>query len=198
MLVKGRGDLVETALAVAVKEYTTAVEIIEGPLMSGMNEVGRLFANGELFLPQVVKSAKIMKDAVSYLQPLMEKEEASGQKYSGKIIMATVKGDVHDIGKNIVDVVLRCNGFNVIDLGVMVPSDVIIDRAIEEKADIIGLSGLITPSLDEMCNVARLAEERGLSIPLMVGGATASAVHTAVKIAPEYSGIVAYTAMRQR
>lgn len=193
MLVKGRGDLIETLLAVAVKEYITAVEIIEGPLMAGMNEVGRLFANGELFLPQVVKSAKIMKDAVSYLQPLMEKEEASGQNYSGKIIMATVKGDVHDIGKNIVDVVLRCNGFNVIDLGVMVPADVIIDRAIEEKADIIGLSGLITPSLDEMCSVARLAEERGLSIPLMVGGATASAVHTAVKIAPEYSGIVAYT-----
>ena len=156
--------------------------------MDGMSVVGELFGSGRMFLPQVVKSARVMKKAVAYLTPFMEaeKETADGPQYRGTIVMATVKGDVHDIGKNIVGVVLRCNNFEVIDLGVMVPADKILDTALEKKADIVGLSGLITPSLDEMVHVAREMQRRGMTIPLLIGGATTSAKHTAVKIAPSY------------
>ncbi len=167
--------------------------VIEGPLMDGMSVVGDLFGSGKMFLPQVVKSARVMKKAVAHLTPYMEAEkaalEASGQvvKAQGKIILATVKGDVHDIGKNIVGVVLACNNYEVIDMGVMVPSEKILERARAEKADIIGLSGLITPSLDEMVHVAKEMERQGFTIPLLVGGATTSRAHTAIKVAPHYS-----------
>ena len=158
--------------------------------MAGMNVVGDLFGSGKMFLPQVVKSARVMKQAVAYLLPFMEQEkEASGAsqaKSAGKIVMATVKGDVHDIGKNIVGVVLQCNNYEVIDLGVMVPAAKILETAKAEKADIIGLSGLITPSLDEMCHVAAEMEREGFDLPLLIGGATTSRVHTAVKIHPNY------------
>ena len=158
--------------------------------MDGMNVVGDLFGSGKMFLPQVVKSARVMKQAVAYLMPFMEKEKeelglAQGEP-AGKILMATVKGDVHDIGKNIVGVVLQCNNYEVIDLGVMVPAQKILDTAREMKADIIGLSGLITPSLDEMCHVAAEMEREGFDLPLLIGGATTSRVHTAVKISPNY------------
>ena len=162
--------------------------VIEGPLMDGMNIVGDLFGAGKMFLPQVVKSARVMKKAVAYLIPYIEdeKDESDNKNSSaGKIIMATVKGDVHDIGKNIVSVVLQCNNYEVIDLGVMVSAKIILDTAIEEKADIIGLSGLITPSLDEMVSIAEEMKRRNLSIPLLIGGATTSKKHTAVKISPE-------------
>ncbi|MEO0729877.1 MAG: vitamin B12 dependent-methionine synthase activation domain-containing protein, partial [Pseudomonadota bacterium] len=166
------------------------LHVIEGPLMAGMNVVGDLFGEGKMFLPQVVKSARVMKQAVAYLQPFLEEEKrASGlehQPAAGKVLMATVKGDVHDIGKNIVGVVLQCNNYEVIDLGVMVPAQTIIERAKEEQVDIVGLSGLITPSLDEMCNVAAEMERQGFNVPLLIGGATTSRVHTAVKIAPNY------------
>ena len=160
-----------------------------------MNEVGRLFGEGKLFLPQVVKSARVMKQAVSWLNPHIEAEKLAtgGASNSGKVVIATVKGDVHDIGKNIVTVIMRCNGYEVIDLGVMVAPEEIVGCAMSEKADIVALSGLITPSLEEMCNVARLMQERGLNIPLMVGGATTSELHTAVKIAPCYSAPVVHT-----
>ena len=158
--------------------------------MGGMQVVGDLFGSGKMFLPQVVKSARAMKRAVAYLEPYMEAEKLQAgyvERAQGKVVLATVKGDVHDIGKNIVGVVLGCNNYEVIDLGVMVPADRILDTAVEEGADVVGLSGLITPSLDEMVNVAREMERRGLDLPLLIGGATTSKQHTAVKIAPEYS-----------
>jgi 5-methyltetrahydrofolate--homocysteine methyltransferase len=169
------------------------LEVIEGPLMDGMNRVGDLFAAGKMFLPQVVKSARVMKQSVGYLTPFMEAEKAGQvRKANGKVVMATVKGDVHDIGKNIVGVVLQCNNYDVVDLGVMVPADRILKTAIEEKADMIGLSGLITPSLDEMVYVAQEMERTGLKLPLLIGGATTSRTHTAVKIEPGYSGSTTY------
>ncbi|MDP2154455.1 MAG: vitamin B12 dependent-methionine synthase activation domain-containing protein, partial [Sulfuricella sp.] len=171
------------------------IHVIEGPLMDGMNVVGDLFGAGKMFLPQVVKSARVMKLAVAHLVPYIEAEKAAtGQaaKAKGKIIMATVKGDVHDIGKNIVGVVLQCNNYDVVDLGVMVPAARILQDAIDEKADIIGLSGLITPSLEEMSHVAREMERLGMKLPLLIGGATTSPAHTAVKIEPHYTGPVIY------
>ena len=169
---------------------TRPLDVIEGPLMDGMNVVGDLFGSGKMFLPQVVKSARVMKQAVAYLMPFMEQEKAAPRRgrasSAGKIVMATVKGDVHDIGKNIVGVVLQCNNYEVIDLGVMVPAAKILETARAEKADIIGLSGLITPSLDEMCHVAAEMERQGFDLPLLIGGATTSRVHTAVKIHPNY------------
>ena len=162
------------------------IEVIEGPLMAGMNVVGDLFAEGKMFLPQVVKSARVMKQAVAHLVPFINQEKDGGRRANGKIVLATVKGDVHDIGKNIVGVVLACNNFEVIDLGVMVPAQTILTTALEQKADIIGLSGLITPSLDEMVHVASEMQRQGIKLPLMIGGATTSKAHTAVKIAPEF------------
>ena len=187
-LVQGIADFVEEDTEEARLEADRPLHVIEGPLMDGMNIVGDLFGAGKMFLPQVVKSARVMKKAVAWLMPFMEAESA-GQKReaAGKIVMATVKGDVHDIGKNIVGVVLQCNNYEVIDLGVMVPAQKILDTARAEKADIIGLSGLITPSLDEMCHVAAEMERQGFDAPLLIGGATTSKVHTAVKINPNYS-----------
>lgn len=187
---KGIGDYLEEDLAEAVRKYVHAVAIIEGPLMDGMNEVGELFGAGKMFLPQVVKTARTMKKAVSILQPLIEAEKVEGSRSAGKVLLATVKGDVHDIGKNIVSVVMACNNYEIIDLGVMTPADVIVRRAVEEKVDIVGLSGLITPSLDEMVHVARELQKAGLRIPLLIGGATTSALHTALKIVPVYDGPV--------
>lgn len=181
-LVKGITDFIVEDVEECRKQYSLPVEVIEGPLMDGMNVVGDLFGSGKMFLPQVVKSARVMKKAVAYLLPFIEESKTGGATSSGKVIMATVKGDVHDIGKNIVGVVLGCNNFEVVDLGVMVPAAEIVKRAKEENADIIGLSGLITPSLDEMVYVAKEMEKSGLNIPLMIGGATTSRVHTAVKI----------------
>ena len=188
-LVKGIIDHLDEDLAEARRKYPTALQIIEGPLMDGMNVVGNLFGAGKMFLPQVVKSARVMKKAVAYLLPFMEAEKAAAGDLSarGKVVMATVKGDVHDIGKNIVGVVLGCNNYAVVDLGVMVSAEKILDTAIAEKADVIGLSGLITPSLDEMVHVAHEMERRGFKVPLLIGGATTSKLHTAVKIAPKYS-----------
>ena len=188
-LVNGLADFIEDDTEEARQQFDRPLNVIEGPLMDGMNRVGDLFGDGKMFLPQVVKSARVMKRAVAYLEPFMEEEkQASGAASlsKGKVLMATVKGDVHDIGKNIVGVVLQCNNFDVVDMGVMVPANDIIDRAVEEQVDIIGLSGLITPSLDEMCHVAAEMERRGLNIPLLIGGATTSKVHTAVKINPNY------------
>jgi len=171
--------------------YDKPLEVIEGPLMDGMNVVGDLFGSGKMFLPQVVKSARVMKKAVGYLLPFIEAEKQEGDKNTkGRIVMATVKGDVHDIGKNIVGVVLQCNNFEVIDLGVMVPSAKILETAKAEKADMIGLSGLITPSLEEMAYVASEMQREGFEVPLLIGGATTSKIHTAVKIAPHYQGPV--------
>jgi len=188
-LVKGIVDYLEEDVDEALEQYDRPLDIIEGPLMDGMNVVGDLFGQGKMFLPQVVKSARVMKKAVAQLTPLMEAEkEASGvTRGRAKLVFATVKGDVHDIGKNIVGVVLGCNNFDVTDLGVMVPAEKIIDTAVNENADVIGLSGLITPSLDEMVHVASEMERRGLDLPLLIGGATTSKRHTAVKIAPVYS-----------
>jgi 5-methyltetrahydrofolate--homocysteine methyltransferase len=192
-LIKGISDFLEDDLAEALTEYDSAIEIIEKPLMSGMNIVGDLFGDGKMFLPQVVKTARTMKKAVAILQPVIEAEKVPGQSSSaGKFLIATVKGDVHDIGKNIVAVVLACNNFEVIDLGVMTPTEKIIQTAIDEKVDIIGLSGLITPSLEEMTIVAAEMQKAGLTIPLLIGGATTSKIHTAVKIAPNYKGPVVY------
>ncbi len=191
-LVKGIGDFLEEDLAEAVPLYPRALDIIEGPLMSGMNKVGDLFGDGKMFLPQVVKTARTMKRAVAILQPLIEAEKTSASSFAGKMLIATVKGDVHDIGKNIVSVVMACNNYEVIDLGVMVPAETIVQRAIEEKVDFIGLSGLITPSLEEMVHVAIELQKAGLDIPLMIGGATTSKLHTALKIAPVYGGVVVY------
>ena len=188
-LVNGIGDFVEEDVEEARLQARRPLDVIEGPLMSGMNTVGDLFGAGKMFLPQVVKSARVMKKAVAVLIPYMEDGESGGApSKAGKILMATVKGDVHDIGKNIVGVVLQCNNYEVIDLGVMVPVTQIIDTARKEKVDIIGLSGLITPSLDEMCTVAAELERDGLELPLLVGGATTSKLHTAVKVAPRYHG----------
>ena len=192
-LIKGISDFLEEDLAEALTQFDTAIEIIEKPLMSGMNIVGDLFGEGKMFLPQVVKTARTMKKAVAILQPEIEKQKVPGQSSSaGKFLIATVKGDVHDIGKNIVAVVLACNNFEVIDLGMMTPTEKIIETAIREKVDIIGLSGLITPSLEEMTVVAAAMEKAGLKIPLLIGGATTSKIHTAVKIAPNYKGPVVY------
>ena len=166
------------------KKYNSPLEIIEGPLMDGMNVVGDLFGSGKMFLPQVVKSARVMKQSVAYLLPFMEDGKNKKKTSKGKILLATVKGDVHDIGKNIVGVVLQCNNFEIIDLGVMVPSNEIIETAIKENVDLIGLSGLITPSLDEMCFVASELERNKVNKPLLIGGATTSKMHTAIKIDP--------------
>ena len=187
-LVKGLTDFIDQDVEEARRKYDKPLSVIEGPLMRGMNVVGDLFGSGKMFLPQVVKSARVMKKAVAYLTPFLEEEKKAAKEVEKrtKLVFATVKGDVHDIGKNIVGVVLNCNNYDVIDLGVMVPADKIIDTAIEEKADIIGLSGLITPSLDEMVHVAAEMDRRGLAIPLLIGGATTSKRHTAVKIAPSY------------
>ncbi len=185
-LVKGLVEFIDEDVEECRHLYNRPIEVIEGPLMDGMNEVGDLFGSGKMFLPQVVKSARVMKKAVAYLLPFIEKEKGGKKSYSGKIIMATVKGDVHDIGKNIVGVVLACNNYEIIDLGVMVSPEKIIQAAIDEKADIVGLSGLITPSLDEMVFLAKEMERAGLSIPLLIGGATTSKVHTAVKIDQHY------------
>ncbi|MBN8528708.1 MAG: methionine synthase [Caulobacterales bacterium] len=186
-LVHGVTDWIETDTEEARVQVERPLHVIEGPLMDGMNVVGDLFGSGKMFLPQVVKSARVMKQAVAYLEPFMEAEKAGQPRASnGKILMATVKGDVHDIGKNIVGVVLQCNNYEVVDLGVMVPADRILDEAVAHGCDIIGLSGLITPSLDEMVFVAREMERRGFTIPLLIGGATTSRTHTAVKIEPAY------------
>lgn len=188
-LIKGVVDFIDSDIEEARIKYKRPIDVIEGPLMAGMNVVGDLFGAGKMFLPQVVKSARVMKKAVAYLTPFIEEEKniASDYREAGKVLMATVKGDVHDIGKNIVGVVLGCNNYQVIDIGVMVSADKIIQTAIDENVDVIGISGLITPSLDEMCFVASEMERRGLKIPLMIGGATTSRIHTAVKIAPNYS-----------
>ena len=184
-LIKGITEHIDSDVEEVRQNVDRPIEVIEGPLMNGMNVVGDLFGEGKMFLPQVVKSARVMKKAVAYLTPYIEEEKSDGPKSNGKILMATVKGDVHDIGKNIVGVVLGCNNYEVIDLGVMVPANKIISTALEEKVDIIGLSGLITPSLDEMIDVAREMEKNKVDIPLLIGGATTSRVHTAVKIEKE-------------
>lgn len=196
-LVKGIIEFLDDDVEEARLKYPRPLEVIEGPLMDGMNIVGDLFGAGKMFLPQVVKSARVMKKAVAYLLPFIEAEKAKNpsagdRKNAGKILMATVKGDVHDIGKNIVGVVLACNNFEIIDLGVMVPSQKILDEARKHQVDIIGLSGLITPSLDEMVHVAKEAEREGFKIPIMIGGATTSRIHAAVKIAPNYSGTIVH------
>ncbi|KAA6344479.1 Methionine synthase [termite gut metagenome] len=191
-LIKGIGDYLEEDVAEALSKYGKAVDIIEGPLMAGMNRVGELFGEGKMFLPQVVKTARTMKKAVAILQPVIESEKQEGVSSAGKVLLATVKGDVHDIGKNIVSVVMACNGYEIIDLGVMVPPETIVQRAIEEKVDMIGLSGLITPSLEEMVRVAVELQKAGLAIPLLIGGATTSRLHTALKIAPVYCAPVVH------
>ena len=191
-LVKGLGDYLDEDLHEALAKYPDAVSIIEGPLMSGMNHVGDLFGSGKMFLPQVVKTARTMKKAVAILQPYIEAEKKEGARSAGKVLLATVKGDVHDIGKNIVSVVMACNNYEIIDLGVMVPAEKIVETAIREKVDIIGLSGLITPSLEEMVHVVSELECAGLDIPVMIGGATTSKLHTALKIAPVYHASVIY------
>ncbi len=191
-LVKGIGDWLEEDIREALEVYPTAVSIIEGPLMAGMNTVGELFGCGKMFLPQVVKTARTMKQAVTILQPYIEAEKTGDSVKAGKVLLATVKGDVHDIGKNIVGVVMACNNYDVVDLGVMVPAEQIVRKAIEEKADIIGLSGLITPSLEEMVNVANEMARAGLDIPIMIGGATTSELHVALKVAPVYGGPVVW------
>ncbi len=191
-LVKGIVDHIDADTEEARQQYDRPLHVIEGPLMDGMNTVGDLFGSGKMFLPQVVKSARVMKKAVAYLVPYLEAEKSGAQSSKGKILLATVKGDVHDIGKNIVGVVMSCNNYEIIDLGVMVPAHKILDAAVEHQADIIGLSGLITPSLDEMVFVAEEMEKRGMKVPLLIGGATTSRIHTAVKIAPKYSGSVVH------
>ena len=196
-LVKGIDQYIETDVEEARLSVTAPIEVIEGHLMTGMNVVGDLFGSGKMFLPQVVKSARVMKKAVAYLLPFIEEEKLkngaeSASRSAGKVLMATVKGDVHDIGKNIVSVVLACNNYEIIDLGVMVPPEKIIATALEEKVDVIGLSGLITPSLDEMVYLAKELERQQIEIPLLIGGATTSKAHTAVKIDPEYKNAVVH------
>lgn len=191
-LVKGIGDYLHDDLTEALQHYPRAVDIIEGPLMAGMNRVGQLFGAGKMFLPQVVKTARTMKQAVTILQPYIEQQRTPGAKKAGKILLATVKGDVHDIGKNIVGVIMACNGYDVVDMGVMVPAEQIVRKAIDEHVDMIGLSGLITPSLEEMVNVCRELQRAGLDIPVMIGGATTSELHVALKIAPVYGGPVVW------
>lgn len=190
-LVKGITDYIELDTEEARKQFSKALEVIEGPLMTGMSVVGDLFGAGKMFLPQVVKSARVMKKAVAHLTPFIEEEKVKGQP-KGKIVLATVKGDVHDIGKNIVGVVLACNNYDIVDLGVMVPCEKILEAARKENADVIGLSGLITPSLDEMVHVAKEMTREGFTIPLLIGGATTSKVHTSVKIEPNYDGVVVH------
>ena len=190
-LIKGITDYLVLDLEEALKKYPNPVDVVEGPLMKGMNNVGELFGSGKMFLPQVVKAARTMKQAVAILQPYMHKDGMKGES-AGRVLLATVKGDVHDIGKNIVGVVLACNNYEVIDLGVMVPAEQIVKKAIELKVDIIGLSGLITPSLEEMVNVANEMDKAGLHIPIMIGGATTSQLHVALKIAPVYGGPVVW------
>jgi len=190
-LIKGITDYIDEDTEEARLNYAKPLHVIEGPLMAGMNVVGDLFGAGKMFLPQVVKSARVMKKSVAYLNPYLEEDKREGDT-QGKILMATVKGDVHDIGKNIVGVVLACNNYEIIDLGVMVPVNKILDEAIKHNVDVIGLSGLITPSLDEMVDVACEMERRGMKLPLLIGGATTSRVHTAVKVAPHYSGPVVH------
>jgi 5-methyltetrahydrofolate--homocysteine methyltransferase len=190
-LIRGIDEFIEQDVEEARPLFHRSIELIEGPLMGGMNEVGDLFGSGKMFLPQVVKSARVMKKAVSKLAPYIEQEsEGKEKKIAGKVLLATVKGDVHDIGKNIVGVVLSCNNYEIIDLGVMVPAEKIIDTAVNEKVDIIGLSGLITPSLEEMVHVASEMERRKITLPLLIGGATTSEIHAAVKVAPAYSNAV--------
>lgn len=189
---KGISTYLDADLHEALQEYPQAVNIIEGPLMDGMNKVGVLFGAGKMFLPQVVKTARTMKQAVAILQPYIEKGKSGGVASAGKIVMATVKGDVHDIGKNIVSVVMACNGYDVIDMGVMVPADQIVKKIKETDADVVGLSGLITPSLDEMVNTVKEMDKAGIDIPVLIGGATTSALHTALKIAPAYRGPVVW------
>ena len=191
-LIRGIATYLDTDLHEALDKYPKAVSIIEGPLMDGMNTVGQLFGSGKMFLPQVVKTARTMKQAVAILQPYIEAQKEEGTTKAGKVLIATVKGDVHDIGKNIVGVIMACNNYEVIDLGVMVPAEQIVKKAMEEKVDIIGLSGLITPSLEEMVNVAKEMEKTGLRLPIMIGGATTSEMHVALKIAPVYSGPVVW------
>ncbi len=188
-LIKGITEYIEDDTEEVRQQLSKPIEVIEGPLMAGMSVVGDLFGSGKMFLPQVVKSARVMKKSVAYLQPYLEAEKNEGNT-QGKILLATVKGDVHDIGKNIVGVVLACNNYKIIDLGVMVPTNTIIDAAIKHNVDVIGLSGLITPSLEEMVNIASEMERRSLKIPILIGGATTSRIHTAVKVAPKYSGPV--------
>lgn len=191
-LVKGIGDYLEEDLDEALAKYPNAVSIIEGPLMDGMNRVGELFGSGKMFLPQVVKTARTMKKAVAFLQPYIEAEKQEGARKAGKVLLATVKGDVHDIGKNIVSVVMACNNYEIVDLGVMVPAEKIVETAIRERVDIVGLSGLITPSLEEMVHVVGEMQRAGLHVPVMIGGATTSKLHTALKIDPAYGGTVVY------
>jgi len=191
-LVKGIDAFIELDTEEARKNFNKPIEVIEGPLMDGMNVVGNLFGEGKMFLPQVVKSARVMKKAVAYLQPFIEAEKSEGKRFAGKILMATVKGDVHDIGKNIVAIVLSCNNYEIIDLGVMVPPEKIIETALKEKVDIIGLSGLITPSLDEMISLVKELEKKKIKIPVLIGGATTSKLHTAIKIAPHYTGLAVH------
>ena len=191
-LIKGDGTFLEEDLKEALPKFTHAVQIIEGPLMAGMNTVGTLFGEGKMFLPQVVKTARTMKQAVDILQPYIEAEKTESTTSAGKVLLATVKGDVHDIGKNIVNVVMACNGYEVLDMGVMVPAEQIVKKAQEEHVDMIGLSGLITPSLEEMVNVAEELKKAGLDVPIMIGGATTSELHVALKIAPVYGGPVVW------
>jgi 5-methyltetrahydrofolate--homocysteine methyltransferase len=191
-LIKGDGTFLEEDLKESLSKFEHAVEIIEGPLMAGMNKVGKLFGEGKMFLPQVVKTARTMKQAVDILQPYIEAEKTESTTSAGKVLLATVKGDVHDIGKNIVSVVMACNGYEVIDMGVMVPADQIVKKAQEEHVDMIGLSGLITPSLEEMVNVAEELKKAGMDLPIMIGGATTSELHVALKIAPVYGGPVVW------
>lgn len=192
-LIRGIDGFIEEDVEEARPQFNRSIELIEGPLMGGMNEVGDLFGSGRMFLPQVVKSARVMKKAVSKLEPYIIQESGSGErKVAGKVLLATVKGDVHDIGKNIVGVVLSCNNYEILDLGVMVPAERILDTAVEENVDIVGLSGLITPSLEEMVHVATEMERRGMKLPLLIGGATTSEIHAAVKIAPAYSAPVVH------
>lgn len=196
-LVKGITEFIEADTEEARLEAERPIEVIEGPLMDGMNVVGDLFGDGKMFLPQVVKSARVMKQAVAYLEPFIEASKEKGTS-AGKVLLATVKGDVHDIGKNIVGVVLQCNNYEIIDLGVMVPCDKILKTAREQNVDIIGLSGLITPSLDEMVYVAKEMERQGFDLPLLIGGATTSKAHTAVKIEQNYSGPTTYVSNASR
>ena len=191
-LIKGDGTYLEEDLKEALGKFPHAVEIIEGPLMAGMNKVGKLFGEGKMFLPQVVKTARTMKQAVDILQPYIEAEKTESTASAGKVLLATVKGDVHDIGKNIVSVVMACNGYDVIDMGVMVPAEQIVRKVKDENVDMIGLSGLITPSLEEMVNVAEELKKAGMNLPIMIGGATTSELHVALKIAPVYGGPVVW------
>ena len=191
-LVQGITQFIDEDIAEARENYNLSLDIIEGPLMDGMNRVGELFGDGKMFLPQVVKSARVMKKAVAILQPYLEQENQGKRSSAGKVLLATVKGDVHDIGKNIVSVVLACNNFEIIDMGVMVPTEKIIAKAIEEKVDIIGLSGLITPSLEEMVHFGKELNRLNLNIPVLIGGATTSEIHTAIKIAPQMSSPVVH------